>query len=144
MKVPRISNLQNLLFVVMMRDWFHLLSGFTFFLTMSFFNLHMWYFLQLFLGLCWLIWQIFDLLQLLAKEVQDMKFYNELFKRYSKKDTRNNHLYWKCFHYGRKLNGANTVRKLIEEKKKSNTSISFKSDYWSRKPGMALISTLNI
>ena len=46
-----------------------------------------------------------------------MKFYNELFKRYSKKDTRNNHLYWKCFHYGRKLNGANTVRKLIEEKK---------------------------
>ena len=31
--------------------------------------------------------------------------------------------------------GANTVRKLIEEKIKSNTSISFKSDYWSREPG---------
>ena len=31
--------------------------------------------------------------------------------------------------------GVNTVRKLIEEIIKSNTSISFKSDYWSREPG---------
>ena len=31
--------------------------------------------------------------------------------------------------------GANTIRKLIEEKIKSNTSISLKSDYWSREPG---------
>jgi hypothetical protein len=31
--------------------------------------------------------------------------------------------------------GANTVRKLIEEKIKSNTTILFKSDYWSREPG---------
>jgi len=72
---------------------------------------------------------------LLAKEVQDIKFYNELFKRYSKKVQETITYTENVSIMTENLIGANTVRNLIEEKIKSNTSISFKSDYWSREPG---------